>query len=87
MSALPSPAARIAAFMAILAGGVAGGAIGYLLVDVQCEGACGAWLGLGAFVGAVAAAAGMAVVSVLALRAVGEWRQLEEIDPGVRQRR
>ena len=31
---------------------------------------------IGAYIGAVAAAAGTAVISVLALRAMGEWRQL-----------
>jgi hypothetical protein len=77
----------VAAFLAILAGGLAGGWIGYLLVDVQCDGSCGAWAGVGLFVGAVTAATGMAVVAVLALRAVGEWRQLEVIDPDVRRRR
>lgn len=87
LSALPSPAARITAFVSILLGGFAGGLIGYLLVDVQCEGDCGLPLGLGVLAGSVAAAVGMAIVAVLVLRAVGEWRQLEEIDPDVRRRR
>lgn len=73
--------------MAIIAGGAAGAWIGYLLVDVQCTGSCGVPLGLGLFTGAVVVAVGMAVVAVLVLRAVGEWRQLEVIDPDVRQRR
>jgi hypothetical protein len=78
LSALPSPAARAAAFVAICLAGVAGGLIGYSLVRLQCDGDCGLPLGLGIFAGAVAAAGGMAVVAVLVLRAVGEWRELED---------
>lgn len=78
LSALPSPAARIAAYVAILLGGLAGGLIGFALVNLQCDGACAAPLGLGAFSGAVLAAGGTAVVAVLVLRAVGEWREIED---------
>jgi hypothetical protein len=34
--------------------------------------------GLGALIGAVAAAIGMSIVAVLVLRAVGEWRDIED---------
>ncbi|MDO8362019.1 MAG: hypothetical protein Q7V88_03915 [Actinomycetota bacterium] len=78
LSALPSPAARAAAFVAILLGGLAGGLIGYTLVKLQCDGDCAVAKGIGALVGAVAAAGGMSVVAVLVLRAVGEWRQIEQ---------
>jgi hypothetical protein len=78
LSALPSPAARAAAFVAICLGGVAGGLIGYSLVELQCDGECGLPLGLGTFVGAVVAAAGMSVVAVLVLRALGEWRDVRD---------
>jgi hypothetical protein len=78
LSALPSPAARVAAFAAILIGGLAGGTIGYTLVDLQCSGSCDTPKGIGLLVGAVAAAAGMSIVAVLVLRAVGEWRQIEQ---------
>ena len=78
MSALPSPGARAAAFIAILLGGLAGGLIGYSLVRVQCSGGCGTQRGLGAFVGAVLAAIGMSIVAVLVLRAVGEWKTIED---------
>jgi hypothetical protein len=78
LSALPSPAARIAAFVSVLLGGLAGGVIGYTLVDLQCEGDCALPLGLGAFFGAVTAAVGMSVVAVLVLRALGEWREIEQ---------
>ena len=77
LSALPPPKARVAAFVAILVGGLAGGLIGYTLVDLQCHGACATQRGLGALVGAILAARGMSVVAVLALRAVGEWKEVE----------
>ena len=82
LSALPSPGARAAAFVAIILGGLAGGLIGYTLVELQCEGDCALPLGLGAFFGAVAAAGGMAVVAVLVLRALGEWRDIEQRERG-----
>ncbi|MFN8024345.1 MAG: hypothetical protein U0Q03_22640 [Acidimicrobiales bacterium] len=77
LSALPSPAARAAAFAAILVGGFAGGLIGYTLVKLQCDGDCAVPLGIGMFVGTLVAAAGMSVVAVLVLRALGEWREIE----------
>jgi len=78
LSALPSPAARAAAFAAIIIGGLAGGLIGYSLVELQCEGDCAVPLGLGILIGAVATAAGMSVVAVLVLRALGEWREIQD---------
>lgn len=78
LSALPSPAARAAAFIAILVGGLAGGLIGYTLVKLQCDGECAAPRGIGTLVGTLIAAGGMSVVAVLVLRAVGEWRQIEQ---------
>ena len=78
LSALPSPAARVAAFIAILVGGLAGGLIGFTMVKLQCSGSCDSPKGIGALTGALIAAGGMSVVAVLVLRAVGEWRQLEQ---------
>jgi hypothetical protein len=66
------------AFVSILIGGVAGGLIGYGLVDVQCDGDCGLPLGLGIFLGSVISAGGTAIVAVLVLRALGEWRELSD---------
>ena len=77
LSALPAPTARLAAFVAILLGGLAGGLIGYTLVKLQCHGTCAAQRGIGALVGAVVAALGMSVVAVLVLRALGEWKEIE----------
>jgi len=78
LSALPSPAARLAAFAAICLGGLAGALIGYSLVELQCDGDCALPLGIGLFAGAVIAAGGMSVVAVLVLRALGEWRELQD---------
>jgi hypothetical protein len=81
LSALPSPAVRVAAFVAICLGGLAGGIIGYSLVSLQCEGGCGLPLGIGILAGAVVAAAGMSVVAVLVMRAMGEWREVQDRAP------
>jgi uncharacterized membrane protein len=78
LSAIPSPLARAIAFVGILLGGMIGAFIGYALVAIQCEGDCGLAKGLGLLVGAVVSAAGMAVVAVLALRAMGEWREVQD---------
>lgn len=70
--------ARILAFAAIVAGGVCGALIGYSFVSVQCSGPCTHAEGVGIVVGAIVAAAGVGVVAVLTLRAMGEWRRIEE---------
>ena len=74
----PRPPARAAAFAAILLAGLAGGLIGYSLVELQCDGDCALPLGIGIFVGAVVAAGGMSIVAVLVLRAIGEWREIQD---------
>jgi len=48
------------------------------MVDIQCSGDCGTPLGIGILLGAVIGAAGMSVVSVLVLRAIGEWREMND---------
>jgi len=78
LSALPPATARVLAFVGVLLGGLAGGVIGYALVDVQCTGDCATATGIGLFIGAVVTAAGMAVVGVLALRAMGEWHEIRD---------
>ena len=73
-SALPPLVARILAFTAVIIGGLCGGLIGYGVVDLSCNGNCdltAAGVGLG---GSVVGAAGVAVVAVLTLRAMGEWK-------------
>lgn len=78
LSAIPSVGTRIAAFAAIIVAGFAGGLIGYSLVEIQCEGDCAIPIGLGLLSGAVIAAIGMAIVAVLVMRAIGEWREIED---------
>ena len=73
ISAAPSRTARALALAAIILGGVCGGLIGYAFVDLQCQGDCATANGLGLLIGAVASAAGVAIIVVLALRAMGEW--------------
>lgn len=80
MSAIPPVAARVIGFVVILLGGVAGALIGYALVDLQCDGDCGLAKGVGLLVGAATCAGGMAIVAVLALRAMGEWREITDRD-------
>jgi hypothetical protein len=73
-SALPSVGARALAFAAIVVAGVCGALIGYGVVDVSCEGDCGTPTGIGAVTGALVGAGGVAIIAVLVLRALGEWR-------------
>lgn len=78
LSALPSSVARILAYVSIFIGGLAGGVIGYALADVQCTGNCDIALGIGIIAGSVLSAGGTAVVAVLGLRALGEWREMSD---------
>jgi hypothetical protein len=78
LSALPSGTARALAFVAIIVTGLAGALIGYGTVDVQCTGECGTPLGVGILLGAVLFAGGAAIIAVLVLRALGEWRELDD---------
>lgn len=77
-TALPSVGSRVLAFALILLAGAAGGFIGFSFVDLQCEGDCTVQTGLGALGGAALAAGGVAVVTVLTLRAMGEWRTIQD---------
>lgn len=73
-TALPAVGARVVAFVAICVAGLSGLLIGMALVRVGCKGDCGVAEGIGAVIGAVGAAGGVAVVAVLVLRAMGEWQ-------------
>ncbi|HET9442785.1 MAG TPA: hypothetical protein VFO65_05640 [Acidimicrobiales bacterium] len=78
LSALPSPRARALAFAAIMVAGLCGTLIGWGFVDLQCTGRCATAEGVGAVVGGLGAAAGVAVVAVLTLRAMAEWKRVNE---------
>lgn len=98
-SALPSTTARVLAFLAIAVAGVCGAIIGWAVTDLQCgpderpgaeqpadDDGCDTVAGLGALGGAMVGAGGVAVVAVLVLRAMAEWRRdmdLEE-EPAAR---
>lgn len=73
-SALPPLGARILAFVAVLVGGLCGGLIGFGVVDLSCSGGCSATAAGVGLAGALLGAVGVAVVAVLTLRAMGEWR-------------
>ncbi|HSL59733.1 MAG TPA: hypothetical protein VK866_17930 [Acidimicrobiales bacterium] len=81
-AAVPSTLARVLAFAAIVVAGACGGLIGWAVTDLQCDDGCTALAGVGALIGAVIAAGGVAIVAVLTLRAMTEWRTIDE-----RQRR
>lgn len=76
-SSLPSRGARAVAFLSILVAGTCGGLIGWAITDLQCEGDCTAATGLGGLVGALIGAGGVAVIAVLGLRAMAEWKAIE----------
>jgi hypothetical protein len=59
-------------------GGLCGGLIGYAVTDLQTDADGGLAAGLGGLVGAVIAAGGVAVVAVLTLRAMTEWKSIDE---------
>lgn len=83
LSALPSQAARLLAFLAIVVGGLAGAVIGYGVVKVQCTGKCATQEAIGAILGALFIGIGVAVIAVLVLRAMGEWNAVKERDSAV----
>ncbi len=76
ISALPSVRARVLAFASILVAGICGGLIGSSYVRVSCQRNCATPEGIGGVTGAVMAAVGVAVIAVLVLRAMAEWRTI-----------
>ena len=69
-----SRGALIGAFVAVVVAGLSGDAIGYSLVGIGCSGGCGTVSGLGALFGGLLAAGGVAIVAVLLLRSMAEWK-------------
>jgi hypothetical protein len=70
---LPSRAAFLLAFGGVVLAGVLGAIIGFGIADVSSQ--TDASHLIGAFVGALVGAGGVAVVAVLVLRAMAEWRR------------
>src|SRR5438067_2228551 len=79
-SAVPSRGARVLAFASILVGGLCGGLIGFSVTRLECVGDCTTNKSVGALIGAVVGALGVAVIAVLALRAMGEWKTIQDRD-------
>jgi hypothetical protein len=77
--------------LAIVVGGVCGGLIGYAVTDIQCsagrdrseaaadaaDAGCPGLALAGGALGVAVGAGGVGVLSVLVLRAMGEWRRQE----------
>lgn len=76
-AARPSSSARFLTVAAVLVAGVCGGLIGWAVADLQCSGDCTVQTGIGGLVGAVLAAMGTALICVLAIQAMAEWREQE----------
>ena len=72
-SAAPPILARVLALLAIVVAGLCGGLIGYAVMDLQCEDGCTTTAGIVGVLSAAGAAFGVAIVAVLALRAMAEW--------------
>ena len=66
--------AYFVAFLAVVVGGLSGAAIGYGLIAIDCDEDCGTAQGVAGLIGGLMGAAGVAVVAVLVLRALAEWR-------------
>jgi len=86
-SALPSRGARILAFAAILIGGLCGGLIGFSVARLECTGDCTGSKSGAALFGAIFGALGVAVIAVLALRAMGEWKTIQDREEAGQPRR
>ena len=74
----PSKPSQAMAFGSILLGGLCGGLIGFAFTDLQCSGSCTGASGISALIGAIVGAGGVGVVSILALRAMNEWKSKSE---------
>ena len=77
-TAAPPPLARALALVAVVVAGACGGLIGYAVVDLSCDGGCTVAAGVTGVLAALGAAVGVAVVAVLTLRAMGEWKTTNE---------
>jgi len=78
-TALPSVPARVLAFASVLLGGALGGFIGHAFGELGGFGSTATGV-LTLLVG-LGSAGGVAVIAVLTLRALGEWRTIREQGP------
>jgi hypothetical protein len=70
---LPSRAAFLLAFGAVVLAGILGGIIGFGIADVSSQSDLSHLIGV--FVGSIIGAGGVGIVAVLVLRAMSEWRR------------
>jgi hypothetical protein len=84
--ASPPVWARITAVLSIIIAGVCGGLIGWSVVDIQCAGDCSSTAVISGLVFSLVCAIGVAVVAVLTLRAMAEWKAIENRDRARRAR-
>lgn len=77
VNAAPPLIARVLAVAAILIGGLCGGLIGFAVIDISCTDGCTTEASIVGLLSAIACAIGVAVVAVLALRAMAEWNAKE----------
>jgi hypothetical protein len=71
--------ARVLAFAGVFLGGLGGAIVGYSFATLQCAtDGCTLSRGLLLWGGSVVGALGAAVVAMLTLRALGEWRSVRE---------
>ncbi len=80
LSALPSVTARAVAFGLILLGGLVGGLLTFAVRKVMSGRTTGTSIGIWTVVGSVGTAFGTGVLTILALRAMGEWRSLNRAE-------
>lgn len=78
LSALPPQTARAIAFSMIIIVGTLGATLGYALGSYNCADDCSVRSGSFLLIGALAGAIGSAIMSVLALRAMGEWNEIRD---------
>ncbi len=81
-SAAPPVLARVLALFAIVVAGLCGGLIGYAVMELQCDDGCNTTAGIVGVLTAAGAAFGVAIVSVLTLRAMAEWEATQAREAG-----
>jgi hypothetical protein len=74
---LPSRAAYLLSFAAVVLAGIFGAVIGYGVTDIGSDNNVTTFLGM--LVGAVIGAVGVGVVAVLVLRAMAEWNRQQAL--------
>lgn len=80
LSALPSVTARAVAFAVIVLGGLIGGLLTYAVRKVMSGRTSGTSIGMWTVAGSVGTAFGTGILAILALRAMGEWRSLNQAE-------